>query len=161
MWLLSPTEIFVQNKTSQPLEHTKSINIIFPYPIHRPVTRVGSTGQLPPLLFTIILTPGDIWMRSCNTNNWHHTSYIYVRNSNTTVVTRFDKFNVNAFAHDELRILEIVFKRQKPTPLKFSLPSKRVVFCRRHFFAELCNTITRHPIELESCSNPLRMRELF
>jgi len=24
----------------------------------------------------------------------------------------------------------------------------------RHIFAELCNTIIRQPIELESCSNP-------
>jgi len=30
---------------------------------------------------------------------------------------------------------------------------------RRHFFAELCNTVTRQPIELESCSNPLRIRK--
>jgi len=29
------------------------------------------------------------------------------------------------------------------------------------FFAKVCNTITRQPIELESCSNPLRIQEVF
>jgi len=30
-----------------------------------------------------------------------------------------------------------------------------------HLLAELCNTITRQPIELWSCSNHLRIREVF
>jgi len=29
------------------------------------------------------------------------------------------------------------------------------------FFASVCTTITRQPIELESCSNPLKMREVL
>jgi len=32
---------------------------------------------------------------------------------------------------------------------------------RATFFAELCNSITRQPIELERCSNPVRIRQVF
>jgi len=28
-----------------------------------------------------------------------------------------------------------------------------------HFFVKLCNTIPRHPIELQSCSNPVRIQQ--
>jgi len=31
----------------------------------------------------------------------------------------------------------------------------------RHFFAKVCNAITRQPIELESCSNHLRIQQVF
>jgi len=31
----------------------------------------------------------------------------------------------------------------------------------RHIFAELCNTIHHQPMKLESCSNPLRIQQVF
>jgi len=32
---------------------------------------------------------------------------------------------------------------------------------RDRFFVEICNPITRHAIELESCSNPLRIQQVL
>jgi len=33
--------------------------------------------------------------------------------------------------------------------------------CMNHFFTSHCTTITRQLMELKSCSNPLKMQEVF
>jgi len=58
------------------------------------------------------------------------------------------------FAYSMLRLIVCIYRN---SAIFFSPFKTRV----RHFFAELCNTITRQPIELESCSNPLRIRKIF